>query len=162
MKGLVLTVGNELMGDDGAGPLLAQRLTQSPLENWEVINGGSVPESYMHLVRARQPAQILVVDTADMGLAPGEIRLLSEDMIAGQFMMTTHDLPLSFLIQALKEMAPEVYFIGIQPNLVAFAYPMSPEVKQAVETVYARLQTNQTVKMVAETFEAYTAMVWET
>ena len=51
MKKLVLTVGNEMMGDDAAGPHLAQMLRRNPLENWDVLNGGSVPENLLHKVR---------------------------------------------------------------------------------------------------------------
>ncbi len=141
MKGLVITVGNELMGDDGAGPLLARLLTLSPLQNWEVINGESVPENCLHLVRRMKPEVAVVVDAAEMGLAPGSIRLLTEDCIADQFFITTHNLPLTFFLQALKEAVPRVYFIGIQPKGVAFGLPLSPEVRQAVETVYERLKS---------------------
>jgi len=139
MKGLVLTVGNELMGDDAAGPLLARLLQRSPLESWPVIDGRSSPENYMHQARAWQPETAIIVDAADMGLEPGEIRLLSHDDIVNQFFMTTHDLPLTFLMEALQEITPQVYMIGIQPKVVAFAYPMSAEVARAVETVYERL-----------------------
>ncbi len=141
MKGLVITVGNELMGDDGAGPLLARLLTLSPLQNWEVIDGKSVPENCLHLVRRMKPEVAVVVDAAEMGLAPGSIRLLSEDYIAEQFMFTTHNLPLTFFLLALKEIAPRVYFIGIQPKVVAFGYPLSGKVREAVEAVYEQLKS---------------------
>ncbi|HSD83065.1 MAG TPA: hydrogenase maturation peptidase HycI [Anaerolineae bacterium] len=139
-QGLILTVGNEAMGDDGAGPLLAKLLHQNPLPEWEVLNGGSAPENHLHRIRELQPPQVVIVDAADMGLTPGAVCPLSEDAIADQFIFTTHDMPLSFLIEALKEFVPRVHFIGIQPDVVAFAYPMSPPVRQAVDAVYEQLQ----------------------
>lgn len=36
---VVLTVGNSMMGDDGAGPLLAELMEADPIEGWIVING---------------------------------------------------------------------------------------------------------------------------
>jgi hydrogenase 3 maturation protease len=54
--------------------------------------------------------------------------------------MTTHTLPLSFLIEALREFVPRVDLIGIQPGVIAFGFPMSEEVRLAVEQVYADLQ----------------------
>ena len=33
----------------------------------------------------------------------------------------------------------EVIFLGIQPDIVGFYYPMTPPVKEAVQAVYARL-----------------------
>ncbi|MDH7577054.1 MAG: hydrogenase maturation peptidase HycI [Bacillota bacterium] len=141
MKGLVITVGNSLMGDDGAGPLLARLLASSPLPDWEVINGRSAPENCIHLVRRMKPELAVVVDAAEMGLAPGSIRLLSEDYIAEQFIFTTHNLPLTFFLLALKEIVPRVYFVGIQPKVVAFGCPLSREVREAAEAVYQQLKS---------------------
>ena len=56
------------------------------------------------------------------------------------FLMTTHTLPLTYLMEALGEFVPSVELIGIQPEVVAFGYPVSPQVKQAVERVYAWLE----------------------
>lgn len=55
------------------------------------------------------------------------------------FIMSTHNLPLNFLIDQLKEDIPEVLFVGIQPTLVAFYFPMTDIVKQAVDTLYQKL-----------------------
>ena len=42
---ILLTVGNGMMGDDGAGVLLAQMLCDQPLADWSAVNGGSAPEN---------------------------------------------------------------------------------------------------------------------
>ncbi|MGZ9916122.1 hydrogenase maturation peptidase HycI, partial [Escherichia coli] len=34
----------------------------------------------------------------------------------------------------------EVIFLGIQPDIVGFYYPMTQPIKDAVETVYQRLE----------------------
>lgn len=136
---MVLAVGNSMMGDDGAGPLLAERMLQNPVAGWSVIDGGAIPENAIHQLRARQPRRLLVVDATDMGLAPGEIRIVDPTRIAEDLLMNTHNLPLNFLIDSLKEDIPEVIFIGIQPALVAFYFPLSQEVEQAVDQIYRRL-----------------------
>lgn len=141
MKGLVITVGNEWMGDDGAGPMLARLLEQKRIPGWEVIDGGAAPENFLHRVRDLQPETIVVVDACEMNLKAGSVRLLSESDIADEFILSTHRLPLSFFISALKELVPEVYFVGIQPAIVAFGLPVSPEIKRAVESVYRKLQS---------------------
>ncbi len=81
MTDVLLCVGNSMMGDDGAGPLIAE-----------------------------------------------------------MFMMTTHNMPLNYLIDQLKEDIGEVIFLGIQPDIVGFYYPMTQQIKDAVETVYQRLE----------------------
>ncbi len=137
---LLLSVGNGMMGDDGAGVLLAQMLRENPLEEWSVLNGGSAPENILHRIREMEPQRVLVVDAADMDLEPGSIRLIRTDKLDDPFLMTTHSLPLTFLIEALQEFVPQVDLLGIQPQTVAFGYPMSDEVRGAVRQVYADLQ----------------------
>ncbi|SQI43985.1 Hydrogenase 3 maturation protease [Leminorella richardii] len=136
---VVLTVGNAMMGDDGAGPKLYDMMTNSPIPGWQAIDGGSAPENESHRVKALSPDTLVIVDAADMGLEPGEVRLIDADIIADMFIMTTHNLPLNFLIDQLKEEISEVFFIGIQPDLVAFAFPMTQAVSDAVDTVYQSL-----------------------
>ncbi|GAA5179432.1 hydrogenase maturation peptidase HycI [Niveibacterium umoris] len=136
--GVILTVGNGMMGDDGAGPLLAELLTATPAPGWTAIDGGSAPENVTHQVQALAPQRVVVFDAADMGLAPGELRLIDDASIADMFIMTTHNLPLSFLIERLREFVPEVLFLGVQPDVVAFGFPMSSPVRSAVASLHAR------------------------
>ena len=142
-KKLVMTVGNGMMGDDAAGPLLAEKLKLAPLNGWETLNGGSAPENSLFLIREMAPAQVLIVDAADMDLAPGEIRLIGDDRIEDPFFMTTHSLPLTYLMQALREFVPKVDLLGIQPDVVAFGYPVSASVKLAVDRVYECLSQTE-------------------
>lgn len=137
----LLCVGNSMMGDDGAGPLLAERCAEQPLPGWTVVDGGAAPENDIGYLRELRPAHLVIVDATDMGLAPGEIRTLTEDDIGEMFMMTTHNLPLTFLMQQLREDVPQITFIGIQPDVVAFYYPMSPAVSQAVARLHQLLPT---------------------
>ena len=139
---VLLTVGNGMMGDDGAGVLLAQMLQERPLVDWSVVNGGSAPENVVHRIREMDAARVLVVDAADMDLEPGSIRRIHAERLEDPFLMTTHTLPLTFLIESLREFVPQVDFLGIQPNIVAFGFPMSEEVRGAVGQVYADLKND--------------------
>jgi hydrogenase 3 maturation protease len=137
--GLVLTVGNTLMGDDGAGPLLAQMLEASPIAGWTVVDGGATPENVTHIVRAEAPQRILLVDAADMQLPPGAVRRINEADVAKQFLINTHAIPLDFLIASLRETVPQVTFVGIQPAVVSFFADVTPVVTAAVEGLYRSL-----------------------
>ncbi|MDR3535822.1 MAG: hydrogenase maturation peptidase HycI [Acetobacteraceae bacterium] len=139
MSGVVFTVGNSLRGDDGAGPLLATLLEASPAEGWTLVDGEASPENHTHRVRALTPDRVLIVDAADMELAPGEVRLLDEDCVAEHFLVTTHAIPLNFLIASLRETVPEIIFLGVQPKDTAFCNPLTPEVRRAVEMIHQRL-----------------------
>jgi len=136
---VVLTVGNSLMGDDGAGPLLAELLEAEAANGWSVIDGGSAPENVVHAVRAEAPDRVLVVDAADMQLEPGAVRRIHEAEIARRFLITTHAIPLDVLIASLKETVPLVTFVGIQPARVTFFGTMTAAVKAAVEGLHRAL-----------------------
>jgi hypothetical protein len=60
--------------------------------------------------------------------------------------MTTHSLPLSYLMESIGEFVPEVELMGIQPAVVAFGYPVSPLVQQAVERVYSWLKGDSAIR----------------
>ncbi|MGK3144105.1 hydrogenase maturation peptidase HycI [Pantoea sp. C2G6] len=132
----LLCVGNSMMGDDGAGPRLAELCADQPLSGWTVVDGGAIPENDIGYLRELRPDRLVIVDATDMGLLPGEMRIIDESAIADMFMMTTHNLPLTFLIQQLREDIPDITFIGIQPDVVAFCFPLSPAVEQAVNRLH--------------------------
>lgn len=118
MTDVLLCVGNSMMGDDGAGPLLAEMCAANPAGQWVVIDGGSAPENDIVAIRELRPERLLIVDATDMGLNPGDIRIIDPDDIAEMFMMTTHNMPLNYLVDQLKEDVGEVIFLGIQPDIV--------------------------------------------
>lgn len=139
MTDVLLCVGNSMMGDDGAGPLLAEKFRAAPQGNWQLIDGGSAPENDIGAIRALRPDRLLIVDATDMGLNPGDIRLIDPNDIADMFIMTTHNMPLNYLVDQLQDAVGEVLFLGIQPDIVGFYYPMTEAVKRSVEVVYQRL-----------------------
>ena len=139
-ENVILTVGNTMMGDDGAGPYLAQLCSENPLTNWTTLDGGSAPENFVHQIRAMKPKRLIIFDATEMELPVGKIRIIDKELIAEMFFVSTHNLPLNFLIEQLEEDIPEVIFIGIQPDLVSFGFPMSEAVKSAVEFFYGFLK----------------------
>lgn len=139
MTNVVFTVGNSLRADDGAGPMLAELLESAPANGWEVIDGGASPENFLHQVRRLSPDRVLLVDAADMQLPVGEIRRIDEDCVADHFLISTHAIPLNFLIDSLKETVPEIVFLGIQPRDTTFLGYMSDDVKQAVGKLHQHL-----------------------
>lgn len=139
MDRLVFTVGNSSMGDDGAGPLLAQMMQENPVLGWGVIDGGSSPENEIGQIKKLRPKELLIVDATEMGLNAGEIRFVDPKVIADMMFMSTHNMPLNYLVDELKAFVPDVKFVGIQPQTVAFYYPMCAAVTQAAQTVYNHL-----------------------
>lgn len=136
----VLTVGAVLRGDDAAGPMLSKMLEEGPVAGWSNIDGGQMPEDQLSVVRRMRPDMLLVVDAADMGAEPGAIAVLDEEDVAANMLFTTHSLPLSFLLKELKGCCGRVVFLGIQPAQLEFMGPLTPAVREAVETIYDMLK----------------------
>lgn len=136
---VVLTVGNSLMGDDGAGPLLCERMEATPVPGWTVIDGGSMPENVTYAVKAMKPQRLLIVDVATLGLAPGEMRFVDKERIRAMGIASTHNLPLSFIMDELEKEIEQVVFLGIQPQEVGFCLPVTDSVQAAVQRIHAGL-----------------------
>ncbi len=128
---VIVGVGNTLKGDDGAGSLLAQRLSgkiQDP-----VFDGGSAPENYCERISVLKPRMVLVIDTAFFGGLPGEVRILKPVEIMGGG-ISTHGQSLGLLSDYLKlSCGCEVFIIGIQPLSVGLGLGLSAAVGKTVD-----------------------------
>ncbi len=131
-----MTVGAVLRGDDAAGPYLAKLMHDNPIAGWEVIDGGQTPEDEIAVVRRMQPDVLLLVDAADMGLEPGTIKPVAEDEVVTDFLITTHSLPITFLLEQLQSSCGKVVFLGIQPAQMEFMGPLTPAVEASVQRIY--------------------------
>ncbi len=138
----VFTVGAVLRGDDAAGPMLSKMLEENPIDGWRVIDGEMTPEDYIGVVKREKPDFLVLVDAAQMSLEPGATRLLSRDDVVSNYMITTHSMPLSYLIDEIADYCSEMIFIGIQPAQLEFFAPLTPEVLAAVEDIYAAIAAN--------------------
>ncbi|WXG43078.1 MAG: hydrogenase maturation peptidase HycI [Promethearchaeati archaeon SRVP18_Atabeyarchaeia-1] len=131
----VLGIGSVLQGDDEAGLELARRLSRERRLSRRVraIEAGMAPENFISAIRRFNPSQILVIDAADMGLPPGSIRIVDRGEIAG-LPISTHGLPLSFLIEYLeKELGVGILVVGIQPLRVGPGEGISKPVKESLD-----------------------------
>ncbi len=138
---LVFCVGSVLRGDDAAGPLLAKRLEDDPIDGWNAVDGGQTPENELGYLRRIAPRRLLLVDAAAMGLEPGSLRRLTSDDVATQSLITTHTLPITYLLSELEQMCGEVVFVGIQPASTEFFDPVDPRVLAGVEQLYDTIKS---------------------
>lgn len=138
-KVLILGIGSDLKGDDAAGILAAQKLESK----FEVIIGGTAPENFTSEIKRIKPSHLIIIDSAQMNEPPGYIRLIDSDEISG-YSFGTHALPLSVMINYLKEYFPlKTIIIGIQPKTLAFGAPPSVEVKKAINDICALLKSTK-------------------
>ncbi len=135
---MLLGIGNTLRSDDGIGCLVARRFTHP---GWQTFDCGTAPENFTAVVRREHPEMLVLIDAADMGLAPGELRRIPPEKIQ-DVGIGTHQLPLSHLIAYLAPDAGAIVFVGIQPQSVADGEAISGEVIEGAERLMAHIRDN--------------------
>ena len=111
---LILGVGNITRGDDGVGSLLVQNIA-GRVEAC-CIDAGIAPENFLEKIVRKDPDTVLIVDAADFGGNPGEIRILEPDQLASGG-LSTHALSLQMVCTYLKLRLPvEIHLLAIQPG----------------------------------------------
>lgn len=124
-------IGNTLRADDGIGSIIAQNFKD---RDWLSLDCGVVPENFTSIIKKNRPGLVVLIDAVEMGLKSGEFRKISPERIS-TLRLTTHSMPLSFLISYLEEYTKSIVFIGIQPKIIDYSYLISPEVLKSSEKI---------------------------
>jgi hydrogenase 3 maturation protease len=132
-KVTVLCIGSAIRTDDAFGPALADRLRKTVPKHVTVIDAGTVPENYTGTIRRLAPSHVLIVDTADMGLAPGEPRFVEAQDIEG-FAVSTHAPPLKAIAKYLSTTArSKVALFAVQPGSLEFGEGLTEDLRKALK-----------------------------
>lgn len=132
-KTLILTVGNPLRTDDGVGPYIASGLRS--FGRLIVIDAQSNPENHLEAIASLAPAKVVFIDAADFKGVPGDVQEVTPDNISS-CMQSTHGIPLSLIIQLLKEDVPgPIHMLGIQIKDVSFHEGLSNEVRKTADSL---------------------------
>jgi hydrogenase 3 maturation protease len=134
----VMGIGNEMMGDDAAGALLVRQLKKLVPQDEQdtrvhLYECSTTPENFTGAIGRAKPDVVLMADSAEMGAAVGEVRLL--DPAAMQSMMhSTHTMPLSFLAGYIERTTKaRIIAVGIQAGHIMLDRPMSRPVAASVK-----------------------------
>lgn len=134
-RSIVVCVGNDICGDDGAGPAVAKRIAGKV--PWQVLDVQTVPESFLMKIVDAKPDVVIIVDALAFDAPAGAAELFAADAITGQGPSTHGPAPIAFL-DLLNMMHPcRRVVLGIQPVTGQFGQEMSDPVKAAVEMVAA-------------------------
>jgi hydrogenase 3 maturation protease len=117
MNYLIMCIGNRDGGDDAIGPYVADKLREEQI-NVVVLDCGVTPENYTSVVKQHNTQHLIIVDAVDMGLEPGELRIVPKEKI-GRMHISTHGIPISVLIDYLEQYIGKISFIGIQPKTMS-------------------------------------------
>jgi hydrogenase 3 maturation protease len=134
-----MCVGNRDGGDDAIGPYIADKLKKVRQEN-VVIDCGTIPENFTADVKKYNPNNVLIIDSVEMNLKAGEIRIINADKIS-EMHISTHGIPLSILMKYLKQFVGRVILIGIQP--AKMTGNMTNKVKKAANQLIEMIKKDQ-------------------
>jgi hydrogenase 3 maturation protease len=141
---VVVGVGNELRGDDAAGPLIARKLAVAlggdPCQGrLASLDCGEVPENYLGPILETSPTRVIFCDAVDFGGVAGEVRVFGLHELSAPS-VSTHNASLSVLAKVLAASGVrDQLLIGVQPAHLAFGGVCSGEVARAVESVVQQL-----------------------
>ncbi len=138
---LIAGVGNELMGDDGLGPVVLSELTRRSLpDNVDVIDFGE--RLYDLLLRLEGYDVAIVVDALDMGGEPGDLYVVEPssdpDEIKGLRALNLHETGLRSLLALGRElgMIPgRIHIVGCQPEDTSRRVGLSEIVKGRMDDI---------------------------
>ncbi len=119
MRTLVLGVGNPLMSDDGVGLRVLEALSgqQPALDGVDYLDAGTL--SLLLLPRFEHCDALLVLDAAQLGGAPGDLRVQQgADMDACTAPATRSATRL--LVRRRSRRCPRRAFVGVQRGLEAW------------------------------------------
>ncbi len=145
-KTLVLGLGNTLLGDEGVGVRVIERLAaENTPPGVEWMDGGTL--SFTLAGPIAEADHLIVVDAANLQQRSGTVQLFVDEQmdtfVGTGKMSSVHEVSLLDLlsISALSSDLPEHRaLIGIQPEFVDWADHLSPAVEAAVESAAAEVK----------------------
>ncbi len=135
---LVLALGNVLLGDDGVGPELLERVRQKCLHLPQIdfVDGGTQGLALLGYLENRE--SVVILDACSLGAAAGEVCVLQDDEIfssAGPRSTTAHEGNAGELLAAarlLGQLPPRVVLVGVEPESVRTGLGLSETVSTSL------------------------------
>jgi hydrogenase maturation protease len=136
---LILGLGNRQRGDDGAGPAAIDALRGCNLPGAAQLLDGGMPGLEIVLL-FEDFERVIVIDAAEMGLAPGQWRRFTPSGAAitvpeGALTGTLHNAGLAealALARALEVLPPTLIIYGIEPGRLDWQEGLSAPVLDAL------------------------------
>jgi len=138
----VLGIGNRLLGDDGAGPAVIDRLVSEGGQSYATYrDGGTIGLAL--LSRIEDASAFIAIDAAELNAAPGTVRVFEAEAMDAQLSgakHTVHEVALSDLLSAAAlagTLPARRALVAIQPATVEWGLSASPAVADAIPVACA-------------------------
>lgn len=138
----IVGIGNVENGDDAAGILIARALQKRKFAadagRVLVVEASHAPENFARELRPFRPQVVILVESMQMDLHPGQISLIHWETATG-LGTSSRSLPLSMLARYLMlEFGCTVHLLGIQPaqneTEAALSEPTQTAVDELIQT----------------------------
>lgn len=143
---LVLGIGNLVMGDDGVGVLVAQRLQREYrfADNVEIMDGGTLGLDL--LPKLENITNLIMIDAVETGQKAGYcVRLCGRELpIALETKVSPHQMGLKDLLAVSELMGhtpKDMVLIGVQPGSIEMEIGLTTEVEAQLETLVSNVLT---------------------
>jgi len=129
---VIAGIGNPERADDNVGPKIVQRLKSKVRCGVLLLECETVPESYLLDIEEYQPTHVLLIDAAQIGLEPGDSRLMDAAGLASFSPVSSHALPLRVFCEYLKKAVnPKIALLLVEPQSLEYRKGLTPKVDAA-------------------------------
>ena len=143
MNPLIIGIGNEYRGDDGAGRLVARRLKEMASSGVDVVEASGESAGLMELWVGRE--KVWLIDAVESRQPPGMVHRLeahSTELPREFFHCSTHAFSVAEAVElarSLDLLPPEVVVYGIEGRWFEPGQKLTPEVAAAIDDAAQRI-----------------------
>ncbi|RZN60956.1 hydrogenase maturation protease [Methanonatronarchaeum sp. AMET6-2] len=136
----ILGLGNLILGDDGVGIQVVERLQEKDIKNIDVIDGGTAGFGLLNILEMYD--KLIVVDALNFGGEKGEVSKLNIEDIKelDKINISAHDLDFVDAVKVASELGnvPEIVVFGIEVGYVdrtEVTMELTPEVEESIDKI---------------------------
>ncbi len=128
---VVAGIGNPFRRDDFVGVEIIRNLQNKVSSSVYLIEGETVPESYIDPITKFNPTHILLIDAGLLNLNAGSSRLVDPSELTNYTAISTHLLPLRIFCDYLAETTDaKISLLVIQPQDTSFGEGLTPKLRE--------------------------------
>jgi hydrogenase 3 maturation protease len=128
---VIAGIGNPFRRDDFVGVEIVRNLQNSVSGSVLLIEGETVPESYIDPITKFNPTHILLIDAGILNLNAGSSKLIDPSELTKRASISTHLLPLRIFCDYLAETTnAKLSILVVQPENTSFGEGMTPNLKE--------------------------------
>ena len=133
---VIAGIGNPFRRDDFVGVEIVRNLQKRVSRSVYLIEGETVPESYIDPITKFNPTHILLIDAGLLNLNPGSSRLVNPSELAKYVAISTHLLPLRIFCDYLAETTDaKISLLVVQPEDTSFGEGLTPKLRETATSL---------------------------